>query len=68
MVTKLSQNIIFEAQMKCKIGEPDMSGGHNGIYDGPNRFDTPQECRLRVGSINITAMRRREGRSSGDDE
>ena len=38
-----------------------MSGGHNGIYDGPNRFDTPQECRLRVGSVNITAMRRREG-------
>ena len=49
------------AIVKPKEGESGMSGGGYSLDDGLNRSDKTHECRLRVGSVNVTSMWKREG-------
>ena len=49
------------AIVKPKEGESGMSGGGYSLDDGPNGSDKTHECRLRVGSVNVTSMWKREG-------
>ena len=49
------------ALVKAKDGEPGMSGGGYSLDDGFNGPDKTHECRLRVGSVNVSSMWKKEG-------
>ena len=49
------------ALVKNKDGEHDMSGGGYSLHDGLNGPDKTHECWLRVGSVDVSSMWRREG-------
>ena len=48
------------ALVKAKDGEPDRSRGGYSVDNGLNGPNKTDECRLRVGSVNVTSMWKRE--------
>ena len=49
------------ALVKNKDGEHGMSGGGYSLDDGLNGPDKTHECQLRVGSVNVSSMWKKDG-------
>ena len=55
------RGLLHQLSLKTRMENPALSGGGYCLDDGLNGPDKTHECQLRVGSVNVSSMWKREG-------